>query len=127
MRFSLEERDGFCYHPSSNLEVDEEVADIITALYGFVYDEEQHIFWETQDLYNKQNDVILVELVDKLHNLISDYDLFKKYGKDALSSSNATYKDNRWYYLEMQKLFNIKLKNNKLLDRYNGIIDIYFY
>lgn len=78
------------------------------------------------DMYSKSSDIVLVELADKLHNLVSDYDLFKKYGKDALCSSNATYEDNKWYYLEMQKLFNSKLQKNKLLDRYNDIIDVYF-
>lgn len=79
-----------------------------------------------RNLYDKQTDIILVELADKLHNLVSDYDLFKKYGKDALSSSNATYEDNKWYYLEMQKLFNERLEDNKLLKRYNELVNMYF-
>lgn len=78
------------------------------------------------DMYSKSSDIVLVELADKLHNLISDYDLFKVSGKEALASVNATYEDNRWYYLEMQKLFNEKLGSNKLLKRYNEIINIYF-
>ena len=77
-------------------------------------------------MYSKSSDIVLVELADKLHNLVSDYDLYKKYGKEALSSSKATYEDNKWYYLEMQKLFNEKLDDNKLLKRYNELVNMYF-
>jgi len=77
-------------------------------------------------LYNENENIILIELADKLHNLLSDYTLFKKMGKDGLATLNTSYDDNKWYYLEMQKLFNEKLSNNKLLDRYNEICNIYF-
>lgn len=79
-----------------------------------------------EKMYEQSENIILIELADKLHNLISDYDLWKKNGKQALATLNISYEDNKWYYLEMQKLFNEKLKENKLLFRYNEIVNIYF-
>lgn len=41
---------GELLHPDKNGNVPfEEVSDIITTAYGYVYDEQLHIFWETQD------------------------------------------------------------------------------
>ncbi|MBE6152719.1 MAG: bifunctional (p)ppGpp synthetase/guanosine-3',5'-bis(diphosphate) 3'-pyrophosphohydrolase [Firmicutes bacterium] len=78
-------------------------------------------------LYNQNKNIILIEVADKLHNLLSDYNLWKEKGKDALSTLSTTYEMNKWYYLEMKKLFNDKLdKNNSLLVRYNEICDLYF-
>ncbi len=77
-------------------------------------------------LSSKSNNVILVELADKLHNLLSDYELWKTKGKEALATLNTLYEDNRWYYLEMKKLFNNRLNSNVLLDRYNKICKLYF-
>ena len=78
------------------------------------------------NLATKNNNVILVEVADKLHNLLSDYDLWKANGNSALATLNTSYEDNKWYYLEMKKLFNSKLESNSLLDRYNEICRIYF-
>ncbi len=75
---------------------------------------------------NKSDDVIYVEMADKLHNLLSDYHVWLEKGKDGLATSRASYEDNKWFYLEMKNLFNKRLSNDKLLDRYNEICDIYF-
>lgn len=41
-------------HPDENGNVEfEEIENILTTAYGYVYDEKLHIFWETQDLYDK--------------------------------------------------------------------------
>lgn len=77
-------------------------------------------------LSNADNEIILIEVADKLHNLLSDYDLWKEKGNDALATLSTTYEMNKWYYLEMQKLFNAKLNNNDLLERYNTICNLYF-
>lgn len=75
----------------------------------------------------KENDeVLLIELADKYHNLLSDYELWTKGGNDSLKTHVASYEENKWYYLEMKKLFNSKLSMNSLLERYNTICDIYF-
>lgn len=79
-----------------------------------------------ENLSSKNENVILVELADKLHNLISDYELWKMNGNEALATLTTSYEDNKWYYLEMKKLFNRRLKNNDLLDRYNQICKMYF-
>jgi len=79
-----------------------------------------------EQLATKDNNVILVEVADKLHNLLSDYDLWKSNGNSALATLNTSYEDNKWYYLEIKKLFNSKLESNSLLDRYNEICRIYF-
>jgi len=71
--------------------------------------------------------ILLIELADKLHNLVFDYNLYLEKGKEALKTLNITYDMNKWYYLEMGKLFNEKIaKDNKLLIRYNEICNIYF-
>ncbi|MBQ8659918.1 MAG: HD domain-containing protein [Bacilli bacterium] len=72
------------------------------------------------------DDLIVVEIADKLHNLLSDYELYKKNGKDALATLSTTYDMNKWYYLEMLNLFERRVSNNKLLDRYKEIVSIYF-
>lgn len=79
-----------------------------------------------KNLATKNEKVIMVEVADKLHNLLSDYELWMIKGNDGLASIHATFEMNRWYYLEMKKLFNEKLKSNCLLDRYNKICEIYF-
>mgnify|MGYP003292955321 CR=1 FL=1 len=73
-----------------------------------------------ENLEKCNNNIILIEIADKLHNLLSDY------GKKALDTLRTTYDMNKWYYLEMRKIFNNKIKNSNLLDRYNGICDLYF-
>ena len=76
---------------------------------------------------NASNEVLLVELADKLHNLVFDYNLYLQNGKDALATLNITYDMNKWYYSEMSRIFNKKIdKDNKLLIRYNNICKIYF-
>ncbi len=72
------------------------------------------------------DNIILIELADKLHNLLSDYDLFTRYGNQALSTLNTTYEMNKWYYLEFENLFNSVLETNELLDRYNILVSKYF-
>lgn len=79
-----------------------------------------------ESLSSKSNNVILIELADKLHNLLSDYELWKTKGKEALETLNIRYEDNKWYYLEMKELFNSRLNNNVLLNRYNEICKQYF-
>lgn len=69
---------------------------------------------------------IIIELADKLHNMVSDHHLFLQKGKDTLTTLNRSYEDNKWYYTKMQELFNRKLKSNELLNRYNKFIDIYY-
>lgn len=51
---SVVEMYGALLHPDENGDIEfEEVLELITTAYGYVYDEELHTFWETQDLYNK--------------------------------------------------------------------------
>ena len=78
------------------------------------------------NLYNQDKNVVLVEFADKLHNLLSDYKLWTKNGKDAIATLKTTYEDNKWFYLEMLKLFENRLEKNELLDRYKKICEIYF-
>lgn len=72
------------------------------------------------------DNIIKVEIADKLHNLLSDYELYKKEGKNALATLNTTYEMNKWYYLELLKVFENRITNSKLLDRYKEIVNIYF-
>ena len=76
---------------------------------------------------DKANDnIIVVEIADKLQNLISDYEQYQIYGKDFLITEAGNYEELKWYYLELKKLFNSRISNNKLLSRFNEIIYKYF-
>lgn len=70
--------------------------------------------------------LIIVEITDKLHNLLSDYELYKKEGKLALESLSTSYEMNKWYYMKMKSLFLSKFKDNELLERYLKVVNLYF-
>lgn len=77
-------------------------------------------------LKTQNEDILLIEVADKLDNLLSDYDLWLKKKDDVFINNDRTFDDYIWYYLEMKKLFNEKLLKNNLLDRYNEITNTYF-
>ena len=79
-----------------------------------------------QRMQTASEDVLLIELADKYHNLLSDYETWLTEGNESLKTLVANYEENKWYYLEMKKLFNSKLKDNTLLQRYNEICNLYF-
>ncbi len=72
------------------------------------------------------DDILIVEIADKLQNLISDYEQYKIYGKDFLVTEASNFDELKWYYLELKKLFNSRISNNQLLKRYNEIVYEYF-
>lgn len=72
------------------------------------------------------NDLILIELFDKIHNLESDYDTYQKEGMDMYQRSNSTYEDIKWFYLEFRNIFRERIKNKTLLRRYEELIKYYF-
>lgn len=72
------------------------------------------------------DNIILAEIADKLQNLLSDYELYKRDGKKALATLSTTYEMNKWYYEEMLKVFEKRIDNSKLLDRYREMVNIYF-
>ena len=72
------------------------------------------------------NNIIIVEIADKLQNLISDYEQYRDKGKDFLVTEANNYEELKWYYLELKKLFNERIGNNQLLDRFNKIVYEYF-
>lgn len=77
-------------------------------------------------LKNYDSDLLLVELADKLQNLVSDYELFSKQGKESLPTEGKNYSQIKWLYTSLKDLFNEKLNNNTLLERYNNIYEEYF-
>lgn len=77
-------------------------------------------------LEKADDNLIIVEIADKLQNLISDYEEYKKNGKKALITEANNLEELKWYYLELKKLFNNKVPKNELLNRYNQIIYEYF-
>lgn len=88
------------------------------------YRERKEEFINRLNTYN--NELILVELADKLQNLISDYHLFQVYGKESLPTEGKNYKEIKWYYTKLKEIFNERLENNTLLERYNNIYEEYF-
>jgi len=79
-----------------------------------------------EKILQSNEDILLIELADKLHNLLSDYDLWKKKGNSALKTLDTTYEMNKWFYLKFKEIFNNRLKENELLSRYNNITRLYF-
>lgn len=79
-----------------------------------------------ENLRNVDDNILLVEIADKLQNLISDYDLYIEKGKESFFEIYVDFEQLKWYYLELQKLFNERIKDNQLLDRYNEIVNLYF-
>lgn len=79
-----------------------------------------------KQLEKVEDSIILVEIADKLQNLISDYNQIKLKGKEILVLEANNLEEIKWYYLELKKLFNSRIKNSKLLDRYNKIVYEYF-
>ena len=77
-------------------------------------------------LRNADENILLVEVADKLQNLISDYNLYLKNGKNALITEADNFDNLKWYYLELQKIFNEKISSNVLLDRFNELVKEYF-
>ena len=77
------------------------------------------------NLYQCSNEIIMVELADKLQNLLSDYNLFIENGREVLNTETSNYEELKWYYLEFRKLFNQRLKC-EMLERFNEITNIYF-
>ena len=77
-------------------------------------------------LEQANDNIIIVEIADKLQNLISDYDQYLEKGKEFLVIEANNYDELKWYYLELKKFFNNRISNNRLLDRYNKIVHEYF-
>ena len=88
------------------------------------YVERKKVF--LNQLEKVSNNLLVVEIADKLQNLISDYEQYKINGKEFLVTEANNYDEIKWYYIELKKLFNSRIDNNKLLDRYNEIVYIYF-
>lgn len=77
-------------------------------------------------LEDTPREIVVAEVADKLQNLLSDYELYKKDGKKVLATLSTTYEMNKWYYEELLKIFEKKIDNSKLLDRYRKMVSIYF-
>ena len=77
-------------------------------------------------LEKADNNVLIVELADKLQNLISDYEQYKIKGIDFLATEAKNYDELKWFYLTLKEIFNKRLSNNKLLERYNKVVYEYF-
>ena len=77
-------------------------------------------------LETADNNILMVELADKLQNLISDYEQYKIKGKDYLITEAKNYDELKWFYLTLKELFNKRLDNNRLLERYNKVVNEYF-
>ena len=75
---------------------------------------------------NYDVNVINIMLADKLHNLISNYDNFLKYGDKLWKNTGGTKDENRYMYREIYNIGKKAKANNKLLRRYNELLVKYF-
>lgn len=74
------------------------------------------------------NDVMVINimLADKLHILLSNYNLFLKVGDKVWKTTGGSKDDNRWLYRETYNIAKKKNANKQLLDRYAELLKIYF-
>lgn len=79
-----------------------------------------------RQLETASKEVLMIELADKLHNLLSDYSLFLQYGKESLNTEAGSYDELKWYYETLKTLFHNHLKTTDLLIRYDSITTLYF-
>ncbi|MBQ4030440.1 MAG: bifunctional (p)ppGpp synthetase/guanosine-3',5'-bis(diphosphate) 3'-pyrophosphohydrolase [Bacilli bacterium] len=70
--------------------------------------------------------VINIMLADKLHILLSNYNLFLKVGDKVWKTTGGSKDDNRWLYRETYNIAKKKGANKQLLDRYHEMLKIYF-
>lgn len=75
---------------------------------------------------NPDVNVINIMLADKLHNLISNYDNFLKYGDNLWKKTGGSKDENKYIYREIYNIAKKKGAYKKLLERYKDIITIYF-
>ncbi len=74
----------------------------------------------------KDTNILYLECADKLHNLLSDYELFKNIGRKVWDNSPTGYEENKWYYGEILKIIKNKCSENSLTIRYEKIYNCYF-
>ena len=70
--------------------------------------------------------VINIMLADKLHVLLSNYNLFLKVGDKVWKYTGGSKDDNRWLYRETYNIAKKKGANPRLLSRYAELLKIYF-
>jgi hypothetical protein len=70
--------------------------------------------------------VINIMLADKLHNLISNYESFLKYGDKLWKNTGGTKDENRYMYREIYNIAKKKNANEGLLKRYKEVVTLYF-
>ena len=74
------------------------------------------------------NDVMVINIMldDKLHILLSNYNLFVKVGDKVWKTTGGSKDDNRWLYRETYNIAKQKGANKDLLKRYAELLKIYF-
>lgn len=75
---------------------------------------------------NDDINVINIMIADKLHNLLSDYDLFLKLEDKVWKYSKGSKEENAWLYKECYYIGKNKGANFQLLQRYKNILIKYF-
>lgn len=56
-----------------------------------------------ENLKNVNDNILIVEIADKLQNLISDYSNYLENGKEALVVEANNFDELKWYYLELKE------------------------
>lgn len=75
---------------------------------------------------NDDLNVINIMIADKLHNLLSDYELFQKNGDKIWKFSKGTKEENSWLFRECYYLAKKKGANEWLMNRYKKVLIEYF-
>ena len=77
-----------------------------------------------ENIKKANDEIILIEFFDKLHNLLSDYETFLE--KNTYDLSSNKYEDVKWFYLSFLEIFEDRIKDQTLINRYKEIINLYF-
>ena len=73
-----------------------------------------------------KEELLVIELFDKMHNLTSDYDKYNEIGKKMYDRSTSNYDDIKWFYLSILKIFKTRISDEKLVNSFENIVDYYF-
>jgi guanosine-3',5'-bis(diphosphate) 3'-pyrophosphohydrolase len=79
-----------------------------------------------KQIQNIEEDLLIVELFDKMHNLTSDYNYYNKVGMDMYKTSNSNYETIKWFYLSILDICKDNIKNKELINKFENIINYYF-
>jgi guanosine-3',5'-bis(diphosphate) 3'-pyrophosphohydrolase len=97
------------------LSEDKEIKDFVTRKQKFL-----------DQIQNISEDLLIIELFDKMHNLTSDYNTYNKIGMKMYERSTSSYENIKWFYLSILEIFENKISDKDLVNKFKTIVNYYF-